>query len=140
VSLYLDTSFIVAISIPDALSARAEQFLLSSNDVLIVSDFAAAEFASVISRRRRIKTFNVNEARDALNDFDTWLANAGQRTEVEPVDIALADSYLRRLDLTLLAPDAIHIAITERLGAILVTFDRQMATAARALGVPVAAD
>jgi len=45
---------------------------------------------------------------------------------------------LRRLDLNLRAPDAIHIAITERANATLVTFDLKMADSARSLGVAVA--
>jgi predicted nucleic acid-binding protein len=44
---------------------------------------------------------------------------------------------LRRLDLTLLTPDALHIAIAARIDATLVTFDRAMATSARALGMAV---
>jgi uncharacterized protein len=51
--------------------------------------------------------------------------------------IAVATTFLRRLDLPLKTPDAIHIAIAQRLGATLVTFDRQMAASARALGTPV---
>jgi uncharacterized protein len=60
------------------------------------------------------------------------------RFELEAGDIAQADLFVRRLDLPLLAPDAIHIAIAQRLRATLVTFDRQMATAARTLGLAVA--
>jgi predicted nucleic acid-binding protein len=45
---------------------------------------------------------------------------------------------LRRLDLPLKTPDAIHIAIAQRVDATLVTFDWQMAAAARALGTIIA--
>jgi len=58
--------------------------------------------------------------------------------EIIAADIARAATFLRRLDLILRTPDAIHIAIAERIGATLVTFDRQMAAAARALGMAVA--
>jgi predicted nucleic acid-binding protein len=61
-----------------------------------------------------------------------------QRTEAGTVDIATAITFLRRLDLPLKTPDAIHIAIAQRVGGTLVTFDRQMAASARALGTPVA--
>jgi uncharacterized protein len=40
--------------------------------------------------------------------------------------------------LPLRAPDAIHIAMAQRVGAALVTFDRRMAAAARALGIAAA--
>jgi len=45
---------------------------------------------------------------------------------------------LRDLTLGLRAPDAINIAIAQRLGAELATFDKKMATAASKLGVTVA--
>jgi hypothetical protein len=62
---------------------------------------------------------------------------SAQRTELAPIDIAAATTYLRRLDLPLRTPDAIHIAIALRIGATLVTFDRQMAVSARSLGSTV---
>jgi uncharacterized protein len=45
---------------------------------------------------------------------------------------------LRRLDVNLRTPDALHIAIAQRLEATLVTFDWGMAAAARPLGMAVA--
>ena len=53
-------------------------------------------------------------------------------------DIARAETMLRRLDLNLRAPDAIHIVIAQRSEAMLVTFDLKMADSARFLGVTVA--
>jgi len=41
------------------------------------------------------------------------------------------------LDLTLRAPDAINIAIAQRIEADLLTFDDQLAASARALGTTV---
>lgn len=60
------------------------------------------------------------------------------RVEITATDVTLADVLLRRLDLPLQAPDAIHLAIAERIEARLVTFDRQMEAGARALGMAVA--
>jgi predicted nucleic acid-binding protein len=57
--------------------------------------------------------------------------------ETAASDIAFASVVLRRLDLNLRAPDAINIAICNRIGAALATFDEPMAKAARALGVKV---
>lgn len=49
-----------------------------------------------------------------------------------------AEAFVRRLDLTLRAPDALHIAMAQRNGAALVTFDEKMAACAKALGTLVA--
>ena len=65
------------------------------------------------------------------------MAREAQRVESSAGDVAAADTYLRRLDLTLLTPDALHIAIAGRIGATLVTFDRAMAASARVLGMAV---
>jgi hypothetical protein len=58
--------------------------------------------------------------------------------EIATEDVVLAEAMLRRLDLNLRAPDAIHIAIARRLGATLMTFDDKMARSAHALGLAVA--
>lgn len=51
-------------------------------------------------------------------------------------DIEHATKFVRRRDLALRTPDAIHIAAAHRLGATLLTLDNGMARAAAALGVP----
>jgi hypothetical protein len=61
--------------------------------------------------------------------FEALLASFARRT----------GAALRRLDLTLRTPDALNIAIAQRVGATLATFDAKMADAARALGTEVAA-
>lgn len=81
--------------------------------------------------------FSRGEAEIALAGFDAWLAQMPTRMEIAAADIVLATTYLRRFDLALRTPDALHLAIARRLGATLVTFDRAMAAAARALGMAV---
>ena len=54
-----------------------------------------------------------------------------------PSDVEVADLYVRRFDLMLRMPDALHIAICRRERHVLATLDRRMAEAARALGVEV---
>lgn len=137
-SFYLDASVIVDFVTPGAFSERAEAFLGANPDGLMISDFAAAEFAAVIARRVRTGEVQVDEARITLADFDGWSGRATVRIETGSTDIRQATAYIRRLDLPLRVPDAIHMAITHHWGASLVTFDRAMAAAARILGVAVA--
>jgi predicted nucleic acid-binding protein len=115
-----------------------DTFLQNNAEPLIVSDFAAAEFSSAVARRVRMREFTIEQAGIALVGFDAWLARAANRAEIATGDLVLATTYIRRLDLALRTPDALHIAIAQRLEATLATFDRQMAAAARALGVAVA--
>lgn len=135
---YLDTNILVALLTPEPLSEHAIEFVRGNPEHFIVSDFAAAEFVSAIARRVRTGQTPIEEARGDLADFEVWLARSAERTELSAGDIAVATAYLRRLDLTLLTPDALHLAIARRLEATLVTFDLAMAGAARALGMAVA--
>ncbi len=78
-------------------------------------------------------------AKAAISNFDSWRRDESQIVALAARDVVAADGFLRRLDLTLLAPDALHIAICQRIGAALATFDEKMAASARVLGVDVAA-
>ena len=137
-TVYLDASVLVALFTNDPLTARAETFLRANPLVLIISDFAAAEFSSVIARHVRTKDIKKDDARTVFANFDTWTARTMQHTRISAADIIAAEILLRRLDLTLRTPDAINIAMAQRMGATLVTFDKKMAAAARAIGAVVA--
>jgi len=138
VKAYLDASVLVALFTHDLLTLRAESYLRKAVPLLVVSDFAAAEFASAVSRRVRMRLLTARDARAVFSTFDVWLAQAATRAPTTASDVAAADAYLRRLDLTLRTPDALNIALAQRFGATLATLDRKMAAAARKLGLGVA--
>ena len=137
-SVYLDASVLVALFTNDPLTARAETFLRADPSVAIVSDFAATEFSSVIARHVRTKDIRKDDARIVFSNFDTWTTRTTQRAPISAADIIAAEILLRRLDLALRTPDAINIAMAQRMGATLVTFDKKMAAAARSIGAVVA--
>ena len=137
-SVYLDASILVALFTSDALTARADTFLRKNPSVLIVSDFAAAEFSSVITRHVRTKDITKDNARLVFSNFDTWTARTTQRAPIGTADIIAAEVLLRRFDLALRTPDALNIATAQRMGAMLATFDSKMAAAARVIGTEVA--
>lgn len=112
--------------------------MTASQDVFAVSDFGAAEFSSAVARRVRMRHLTPNEGSLAFANFDTWITGTADWRETIPADIAAANRILRRLTVNLRTPDALHIAIARRLDATLVTFDRNMATAGRTLGLAVA--
>jgi predicted nucleic acid-binding protein len=137
VDYYLDASFIVALLTLEPSSSRAVSFSQQNPAPPVASDLAAAEFASAISRRVRMRELTRRQGQFALTTFDDWAAERVRWIEVAPVDIAVATGSLRRLDLSLRTADAIHVAVAQRLGATLVTFDQRMAAVARALGIAV---
>ncbi len=136
-SVYLDASVLVALFTDDALAVRADAFLRTHSPVLIVSDFAAAELASAIARQVRTRAIAAEDAPRAFSNFDAWIARATGRALTTSADVASAAAFLRRLDLPLRTPDALNIAIAQRVGADLLTFDDKMAASARALGTTV---
>jgi len=138
-TVYLDASVLVALFVQDSLKERAMAFLRATHPVLFVSDFASAEFSSAIAHRVRIGAITEAGARAAFTNYDDWTGRMAALLRTESADINAATVFVRRLDLTLRAPDAINIAIARRVGAALATFDRKMAEAAAALGVTVAA-
>jgi uncharacterized protein len=138
VNAYLDASVLVALFSQDPFTARAEAFMRLHAPVLIVSDFAAAEFASAIARRVRTRDLTLTEARNVFSSFDAWIPRVSQRAELTAADVSTAAAFIRRLDLALRTPDALNIAIAQRFGATLVTFDERMAANARTLATAVA--
>ena len=99
-SVYLDASVLVALLMADALTARADAFLRTNTPIMIVSDFAAAEFASAVARRARIGDITPDEARKGCSAFD-MVVRAMVQKETVAADIKAAGAFLRRVDLTL---------------------------------------
>ena len=136
-SVYLDVNVIVALFVRDPLNERADKAMRDLHDSLVVSNLSAAEFSSVIARRVRTRDLRSEEARTAFANFDIWCARHARPIEIGNGDISAAIHLLRRLDLALRTPDALHLAITQRAGCALLTFDKLLASVARAIGVDV---
>ncbi len=136
-SVYLDASVLVSMFVIDPLSVRAAAVLGRLRDTLVVSDLAGTEFVSALNLRMRMKLLTAREARAAVANFDGWVATVPERVQMTPQDMAVCDAYLRRFDLPLRAPDGLHIAVASRMSASLLSFDKQMAGAAKKLGVSV---
>lgn len=136
-SAYLDASVLVALFTDDAMTPRATALMGVAPPPFIVSDFAALEFASAISRIVRMRALSRNTAQQALADLDAWLSRSALEVEIGAGDVSAASGFIRRLDLNLRGPDAMHIALAQRLGATLFTVDAKLKTCAKRLGLPV---
>lgn len=138
-TFYLDASVLVSLFVTDAHNARGDVVLKKMKPTPVVSDFAAAEYSSAIAHRVRTGDLTIEEADEAFANFDARVARTAQWVETEPTDVTGCAGFLRRIDLKLRTPDALNIAIAQRIGAQLLTFDKRMASAATALGVDVVA-
>jgi predicted nucleic acid-binding protein len=103
----------------------------------LVSEFAAAEVASALSRLVRMTLLEPADGNACLADFDVWRAAMTSPVDMHAADARLANAFVRRFELMLHAPDALHLAIAQRLDATFVTLDGRLLNAGRELGVSV---
>lgn len=132
---YLDASTILPTLIEEAGSAAVDRFIAENDEPLVISEFAAAEVASALSRLVRTGLLDPDDAAARLSDFDAWRAASADDLDLQASDVRLANVFVRRFDLMLRAPDALHAAACRREDFLLVTRDRRLAAAAEELGV-----
>jgi predicted nucleic acid-binding protein len=135
VTAYLDASAILPILIEESGSSVVDRFITEGDEALVISEFAAAEVASALSRLVRTGILDVADAASRLADFDAWRAASTDDLDMQASDIRLANVFVRRFDLMLRTPDALHAAACRRENLTLVTFDKRLASAAEELGV-----
>ena len=128
---YLDASVVVSTLVAEARTPAVFRFLASAGDDLIVSELTAAEVASAISRMVRRGDMSSADGLGRLARFDAWRRAATVDAEIDSLDLRGASFLVRRFELKLRTPDAIHLAASLRLGATLVTGDGTLANAAR---------
>ena len=137
-SPYVDTSIVVSFLLIDGQHQRARSAVEAMTSPPIISSWTMAEFVSVAKRDLRDGRLPKMAMPSVLQAFDAWC----RRVDVQTVgnsDLVAAYEMLRSDTKALRAPDALHLAICRRLGAPIATFDAQMATAAREVGVSVVA-
>jgi uncharacterized protein len=135
-TVYLDTSVVVSLFTRDAHHQRALR--LASTQSIVVSDLAAAEFASALAIHSRAGRMSLDGVRLYFAEFDRWVEDLA-RVEVQSSDVRDAERIIRLLQHSLKTADATHIAIARRLGAAMATFDQTMAREAERIGVTLAA-
>jgi predicted nucleic acid-binding protein len=137
VSLYLDASVLLPRLIEEPDSDAVAAWLLAERRELLVSDFAVAEVASGISRLVRMRLLAAEEAVARLDEFEIWRAATTSPIDLHAADARLAYLLVRRFELMLRTPDAVHLAMARRLDATLVTLDRRLQRAAADLDIAI---
>ncbi len=136
-SLYIDASALMPLLVEERASRPVSDLLGATPQPMVVSEFAAVEVASAMARLVRMNLVTAQAADDLLAKFDAWRTVATRSADLSGAPHRSAGLYVRRFDLGLRAPDALHIALCRRDGHELVTLDKRLARAARALGVGV---
>jgi len=130
-SAYIDTSVLGAYYCPEALSTTAEEALREIT-APVISLLSEVEFASLLSRKRRLKEINERQAKDILDLFETHVAEGFYRRMSLTTEhflkarqlVASAQSALRTLD-------SLHLAAAISESLPLMTADRELAKEAK---------
>jgi uncharacterized protein len=135
--VYLDACVLIPLFIAEESSSKVREFIWRKTGEIMVSDLAISEFGAAISLQVRTGRLEQDYAKHIFALFDKWAAFEADLQLISPKDVARASELVRLFDLKLLTPDAIHLSICQRVGMSLVTLDKRLAQAARALGVGV---
>jgi predicted nucleic acid-binding protein len=133
---YIDTSVLVAYYLPEPLSARAERELLSAG-MPSISPLVELEFASVLARKVRARELAPTAARSALDQFRAHREQGlYRRLEIDAACYERARRWMEALRPPLRTLDALHLSVAAGAGDTLLTADKQLERAARALHLP----
>lgn len=138
--LYLDTSVLVPLFVPEPESAAVrEWFDAHADDILAISDWTLTEFAGAMGIKVRDKGLKAHQAGQACALMDDLAQNSLKVLTPTRADCRTASSQLSHHALGLRADDALHLAIARNHGAErLYTLDRRLIAAARKLKLRVA--
>ena len=136
-SFYLDTNAIYSFIFADGHTARVYDWLQRQSAVLLIGDYVQIEFHALVGRRARGGGLMTHAASVGVADFDAFVQQRAKTLALSPSAGALAVELARDPQLTLSAPDALHLASAADAAHVLVTFDRRLADAARVRSYPV---
>jgi predicted nucleic acid-binding protein len=134
--IYCDTSLLVSIVSSEVHSELARSWYYGIGPICVISDWSRTEVASAIARKHRNGVID-DGYRSAAER--AWIALQAETSlvAVTPDHFTQATVLVDSLPRGLRAGDALHLAITLDHGCDLATLDRDLADAARALGVAV---
>ncbi|MEG3165592.1 type II toxin-antitoxin system VapC family toxin [Sphingomonas sp. PB2P19] len=130
----MSTSAFAMIVLQDPGFAAVKDWIRDAAPDPVVCDFGWGEFVSAVGLRIR-SHWIVRSAGDRVLAVASQVSMRWRRIEICSDDIAVATGFVARYDLALRLPDAIPVALAQRLACTLVTTDHQQLRAARSLGI-----
>lgn len=136
-TIYADTSVLVAFVFDEPESDRVRGWFRRTTQRIILSDLVRLELPAVVTRATRTGRLSPSEASASLASFDLMAARSRPLRHGR-VDFEAAEKLVRDFATKLAAPDALHLGSAKNAGAVLATLDVRLADAARAQGVEAA--
>jgi predicted nucleic acid-binding protein len=135
-TLYVDTSLLVAALTAEARTADAQAWLVAQpTDELAISDWVITEFSSALSIKLRTGEISLAKRTEALGAFRRLVSETFTVLAVSAGHFRTAATFADQHALAIKAGDALHLAIAAGGGAVLCTLDRRLAEAGPPLGV-----
>lgn len=138
--VYLDTSVVVALLVPEPRSADVRAWFASLNGIPVGSDWLLSEFASAVSIKLRRGELTEANAKQVHKEFDLLATGGLRMTPVSRAAFREAAGLAKQHRQGLRAADALHLAAAVEVGANSVaTLDGIMANNAKRLKLKVEA-
>jgi len=135
-TLYLDTSVLVAVHTREAATARVQEWLVSRYpEELLISDWTITEFSSALSIKLRTGQIDVSMRADALQAFAAMRTDSLTVVPVGRRQFHTAALFADNHATGLRGADALHLAVCADHTATLCTLDRRLAAAGPLLGL-----
>jgi uncharacterized protein len=135
--IYLDSSALAKIYVPEAESEKLDSFLRGRRD-LMISELAITEVLSAVARRKREGVLNVDQASEIRNAvLEDAESGSFDRLELNPAVHREAERLLFGIDsVPLRTLDALHVALALSGSAThVLTFDLRMRATALQAGL-----
>ena len=134
--IYLDTSLVVAVYVPEKLTKAVLQLLREPVKVF-VSGLVEAEFYSALSRKLRMGELRTSQCRRIGGLFDRHIRETRyQRLTISNATFTTAVDFLRDFSTSLRTLDALHLACSFHTETALFTADATLSRAASHFEVP----
>jgi predicted nucleic acid-binding protein len=136
--IYLDSSALVKLFVPEADSEELNQALVGAEDV-ILSDLALTEMASALGRRTREGSLTPAASRRLYREAEKLAASCRRVELTPPIHRHAERLLLLSIEIPLRALDALHVATAlDAEAATFVTYDPRQRAAAASQGLFVA--
>lgn len=136
-TIYFDTSVLVALLTHEARSAEVRSLISDRSEPFATSNWVLAEFSAALSMKLRGRSITEDERTTSEREFRKLLRESLIKIIVRNRHFLEAAALAGRSSSGLRAGDALHLAIAADHGAIVCTLDKAMARAGKDLDLPV---